>query len=74
MNKFVGIATAVGVAIIIGVIVFQINDTVYKVSTPEEYKKSMGTQSVAHVVYPDNPQILGQISFRRKFLRDYKRS
>ena len=65
MNKFVGIATAVGVAIIIGVIVFQINDTVYKVSTPEEYKKSMGTQSVAHVVYPDNPQILGPLQINK---------
>ena len=65
MNKFVGIATAVGVAIIIGVIVFQINDTVYKVSTPEAYKKSMGTQSVAHVVYPDNPQILGPLQINK---------
>ena len=54
-----------GIAIIIGVIVFQINDTVYKVSTPEEYKKSMGTQSVAHVVYPDNPQILGPLQINK---------
>ena len=65
MNKSVGTATAVGIAIIIGVIVFQINDTVYKVSTPEEYKKSMGTQSVAHVVYPDNPQILGPLQINK---------
>ena len=43
MNKNVGIATSVGIAIIIGVIVFQINETTYKVSSPEEYKKSMGT-------------------------------
>ena len=65
MNKNVGIATAVGIAIIIGVIAFQINDTAYKVSTPEEYKKSMGTQSVAHVVYPDNPQILGPLQINK---------
>ena len=65
MNKFVGIATAVGVAIIIGVIVFQINDTAYHVSTPEEYKKSVGTQSVSHVVYPDNPQILGPLQINK---------
>ena len=65
MNKNVGIATAVGIAIIIGVIGFQINDTVYYVSTPEEYKKSMGTQSVAHVVYPDNPQLLGPLQINK---------
>jgi len=65
MNKNVGIATAVGIAIIIGVIVFQINETTYKVSSPEEYKKSMGTQSVAHVVYPDNPQFLGPLQINK---------
>ena len=65
MNKNVGIATAVGIAIIIGVIVFQINDTAYYVSTPEEYKKSMGTQTVSHVVYPDNPQILGPLQINK---------
>ena len=41
MNRNVSIATAVGVAIIIGVIAYQINDTTYHVSTPEEYVKSM---------------------------------
>ena len=65
MNKNVGIATAVGIAIIIGVIVFQINDTAYHVSTPEEYKKSVGTQSVSHVVYPDNPQFLGPLQINK---------
>jgi len=65
MNKNVGIATALGIAIIIGVVVFQINETAYYVSTPEEYKKSIGTQSVAHVVYPDNPQILGPLQINK---------
>ena len=65
MNKNVGIATAVGIAVIIGVVAFQINDTVYQVSTPEEYKASIGTQSVAHVVYPDNPQILGPLQINK---------
>ena len=65
MNKSVGIATAVGIAIIIGVIAFQINDTTYHVSTPEEYKMSLGTQSVSHVVYPDNPQILGPLQINK---------
>ena len=50
MNRNVGIATAIGIAIVIGVIGFQINDTTYYVSTPEEYKKSMGTGSVAQNV------------------------
>jgi len=65
MNKNVGIAVVAGIAIIIGVIGFQINDTTYQVSTPEEYKKSMGTQSVSHVVYPDNPQILGPLHINK---------
>ena len=65
MNKNVGIATAVGIAIIIGAVVFQINETTYQVSTPEEYKKSIGTGSVAHVVYPDNPQILGPLQINK---------
>ena len=65
MNKSVGITTAAGIAIIIGVIVFQINDTTYQVSSPEEYKKLIGTQSVAHEVYPDNPQILGPLQINK---------
>ena len=65
MNRNVGIATAVGIAIVIGVIGFQVNDTMHHVSTPEEYKKSMGTQSVAHVVYPDNLQVLGPLQINK---------
>ena len=65
MNRNVLIATIAGVVIIIGAIGFQMDDTIYRVSTPEEYKKSMGTQSVAHVVYPDNPQILGPLQINK---------
>ena len=65
MNKNVSIAAGVGIAIIIGVIAFQINETAYHVSTPEEYKMSLGTQSVSHVVYPDNPQILGPLQINK---------
>ena len=65
MNQNVGIAVAAGIAIIIGVIGFQIYDTTYQVSTPEEYKKSIGTQSVSHVVYPDNPQLLGPLQINK---------
>ena len=65
MNRNVLIATIAGVVIIIGAIGFQMDDTIYRVSTPEEYKKSMGTQSVAHVVYPDNPQLLGPLQINK---------
>ena len=65
MNRNVGIATGIGIAIIIGVIGFQINETTYQVATPEEYKKSIGKQSVAHVVYPDNPQLLGPLQINK---------
>ncbi len=65
MNRNVGIATAVGIAIIISVIVFQINETIVHVSTPEEYKESIGTQTVSTVVYPDNPQFLGPLQINK---------
>ena len=65
MNKSVSIATAAGVAIIIGIIIFQINETTYQVTSPEDYKKSIGTGSVAHVVYPDNPQFLGPLQINK---------
>ena len=65
MNRNVLIATIAGVVIIIGAIGFQMDDTIYRVSTPEEYKKSMGTQRVAHVVYPDNPQLLAPLQINK---------
>ena len=39
MNKSVGIAAAVGIVIIIGVIGFQINETTYQRSSVDEYKE-----------------------------------
>jgi len=56
MNKNVGIAAAVGIAIIIGVIGFQIYDSSYQRTTTEEYYKSGGIAK--NVVYPENPQTL----------------
>ena len=56
MNKSVGIAVAVGIVIIIGVIGFQIYDTSYQRSTVEEYQKDQ--VGIKNVVYPDNPQFL----------------
>ena len=56
MNKSVGIAAAVGIAIIIGVIGFQIYDTTYQRSTVEEYKENQ--IGIKNVVHPQNPQFL----------------
>ena len=65
MNKGVKVAVVVGITIVIGVIAFQIYETSYIVSSPEEYKASIGTGSVAHVVYPDNPQVLGPLQINK---------
>jgi len=56
MNKSVGIATAVGIAIIIGVIGFQIYDTTYQRSTVEEYQRDQ--VGIKTVVHSENPQFL----------------
>ena len=56
MNKSVGIAAAVGIAIIIGVIGFQIYDTTYQKSSVEEYYED--PTKVKNLVYPENPQFL----------------
>ena len=58
MASKVGIAVIVGIAIIVGVIVIQLDSMSWEKSTTEEYYDSIGKASVAHVVYPDNPQFL----------------
>ena len=63
MNRNVGIATGIGIAIIIGVIVFQVNETVWQQSSVEEYYEKGG--KVAGVVYPDNPQLLGPLQINK---------
>ena len=63
MSKYVGIATGIGIAIIIGVIIFQINETTWKQVSVEEYYEKGGR--VAGVVYPDNPQILGPLQINK---------
>jgi len=65
MNKLMGIAVVVGIAIIIGVIAYQISDTTWKKSSTEEYYESIGKQNIAHVVYPNNPQILGPLQINK---------
>ena len=59
------IAVVVGIAIIVGVISYQIDDTTWKKSSTEEYYEKVGTQSVAHVVYPENPQLLGPLQINK---------
>ena len=63
MNKNVGIATGIGIAVIIGVIIFQINETMWEQVSVEEYYEKGG--HVAGVVYPDNPQILGPLQINK---------
>ena len=63
MNKNVGIATGVGIAIIVGVILFQANQTMWQQVSVDEYYEKSG--KVAHVVYPDNPQILGPLKINK---------
>ena len=61
MNRNVGIAVAVGIAVIIGAISFQMYDSSYQRSTTDEYYKDLDhsdEKSIKHVVYPENPQIL----------------
>jgi len=63
MNKNVGIATGIGIAIIVGVIFFQVNETMWKQASVDEYYDKGG--KVAHVVFPDNPQILGPLQINK---------
>ena len=63
MNRNVGIATGIGIAIIIGVIVFQVNETRWEQTSVEEYYEKDG--KVSSVVYPDNPQLLGPLQINK---------
>ena len=60
MNRNVGIATAVGIIIIIGVISFQIYNSTYQRSSVDEYysNNDKNNANIKHVVYPANPQTL----------------
>tara|TARA_B100000686_G_scaffold314970_1_gene361459 strand:+ start:518 stop:1048 length:531 start_codon:yes stop_codon:yes gene_type:complete len=63
MNKNVGIATGIGIAIIVGIILFQVNQTMWQQVSVEEYYEKGG--KVAGVVYPDNPQLLGPLQINK---------
>ncbi len=63
MNKNVGIATGIGIAIIVGVILFQVNQTMWEKVSVEEYYEKGG--KVSGVVYPENPQILGPLQINK---------
>lgn len=63
MSKNITVAVIIGIAIIVGIVAIQMSDTIYQKSSTEEYYDTSGgggtgTHSVAHVVYPDNPQFL----------------
>ena len=63
MNKKVGIAAGIGIAIVIGVIIFQVNQTMWQQVSVEEYYEKGGR--VAGVVYPDNLQVLGPLQINK---------
>ena len=63
MNRNVGIATGIGIAIIVGVIIFQVNETMWQQASIDEYYDKGG--KVAHVVYPDNLQVLGPLQINK---------
>ena len=63
MNKNVGIATGVGIAIIVGIVFFQVNETMWQQVSVEEYYEKDG--KVSGVVHPDNPQILGPLQINK---------
>ena len=68
MNKNVGIATAVGIVVIIGVLIFQINDLAYDRTTSEEFYQQLDHdegKTVKNVVYPENPQILYGVTINK---------
>ena len=72
MNRNVVIAVAVGIAVIIGAISFQLYDSAYQKSSIDEYyadKDHSDEKNIKHVVYPDNPQKLyGLIINKDKYL------
>ena len=63
MNRNVGIATGIGIAVIVGIIAFQVNETTWKQVSVEEYYEKGGR--VAGVVYPDNLQVLGPLQINK---------
>jgi len=68
MNKNIGIATVIGISIIIGVIGFQMYETTYQRSTADEYYSDTNhndEKNVKHVVYPPNPQTLRGLTINK---------
>ena len=64
MQKTVGIAVAIGIIIILGVIVYQFNETQWENTPTDEYYEKQG-KGVSHVVYPNNPQFLGPLQINK---------
>ncbi len=60
MEKILTISIIVGIIIVVGVIGFQLNETMWQRTTTQDYYEEdcgVGCE-VKHVVYPDNPQML----------------
>ena len=63
MKGNVKIATGVGIAVIIGVIIFQVYDTSYQRTSADEYYENLG--QVKNVVYPENQQTLRGLTINK---------
>ncbi len=63
MNRSVAIAVGIGIVIILSVIIYQVNETIWKKTSVEEYYEKGG--KVSSVIYPDNPQILGPLQINK---------
>ena len=72
VNKYTGIATIVGITVIVVVIFFQISESSYERSTADEYYQDQDHndgENIKHVVYPNNPQkMLGLTINKDKYL------
>ena len=71
VNRNVGIATAVGIAVIIGAITFQLYESSYQRTTSDEFlsDKNQNESGIKHVVYQENPQKLrGLMIMKDKYL------
>jgi len=63
MKKSVQIAIVIGMAVIVGVIIYQFSETTWNKVSVEEYYEKQGR--VSHVVYPDNPQVLSVLQINK---------
>ncbi|MBC8252360.1 MAG: hypothetical protein H8E89_12360 [Candidatus Nitrosopelagicus sp.] len=72
MNRNIGIATIIGITVIVLVVIFQMSESSYQRSTADEYYQDQDHNdgaNIKHVVYPNNPQtMLGLTINKDKYL------